>query len=313
MYPFRSFPLFFAVSFLFILSSCEKPITDPDTPVSSLSSSSDPSPNVFLSFSPYSQSSFTRASLSDCCTRLSVALFNPDGSKVKSFNQKSTDADFGSASLTLSAGTYTLVAIAHSSTEGNATISSPQKATFASNKITDTFSFCGSLVVGEEQFSKSIILSRVVSLFRITLSDATIPANIQQLKFYYTGGSSTLNPTTGFGCVNSKQTEYRPTHDDNGLAISTYDLYTFPHEQSDLLKLTITALTSEGTPISEWTFTDIPITLNKITTWSGSLFDNTPDDPNDDDGDDEGGTAFQQGTALFSINSDWSGTTTYTF
>lgn len=43
-------------------------------------------------------------------------------------------------------------------------------------------------------------------MFRLVIKDE-IPEQAKKIKFYYTGGSSTLNAKTGYGCVNSKQTE----------------------------------------------------------------------------------------------------------
>lgn len=285
-----------------LAASCEKPIFDEERAASG--SVADTHPNVTLYFSPYEQSSFTRAAtpITDQCTRLSVAIFTADGTKAKSITQKQTDAGFGTAALTLQAGQYRVVAIAHSSTEGNATITSPEKVTFANNKLTDTFYYFGTLTVGTDPIEETLEMTRCVAMLRLTLTEP-LSDNITRLKFYYTGGSSTLNPATGYGCVNSKQTEYRYTTDDQDMPVSVYELYTMPHEQQDVLKLTVTALDASGSEVGEVAMENIPVTRNKITTWQGALFSGSGT---------EGGTSSSGGITI-TLDTEWDGTITYTF
>jgi hypothetical protein len=255
--------------------------------------------NVMLTFSTYGQQEFTRAAapLTDQCARLSVAVFDEDDAKVGSTkSQKVGDANFGTVGLSLPDGTYTIVAVAHNG-DGNCTITSPTKATFPSNKMTDTFCYCGELVV-EGSVSESLEMKRVVAMMRLTITDV-IPDGVARLKFYYTGGSSTLNPRTGFGCVNSKQTEYRSVIDDNGMPVSVYEIYTAPHEQNDILKLTITSQDVSNGDIDVFEpMENIPVTVNKITTWEGSLF---------------GGGSSSGGNIGITLDTAWDGTISYTW
>lgn len=263
-----------AAGVVLLLTDCEKAIIDEDAP----GKAGDADANVTLRIGVYQQSGFaaqsrsTRAAsaLTNQLSRLSVAVFGTDGKKVKSINQEATDASFGTVGVSLDAGIYRVVAIAHNG-EGNATLSSTEKVTFASNKVTDTFAYCGTIEVDGDVVDETLELQRVVSMVRLDLADP-LPSEVQRLMFYYTGGSSTLNPMTGYGCVNSKQTEYRYTTDASGSAVSTYEIYTMPHEQSDVLKVVVTALAEDGTTIKERTLEDVPVVRNKITTWTGNLF-----------------------------------------
>jgi len=255
--------------------------------------------NVVLTFSTYGQQEFTRAAapLTDQCSRLSVAVFDEDDAKVGSTkSQKVGDTNFGTIGLSLQDGTYTIVAIAHNG-EGNCTITSPSKVTFPSNKMTDTFCYCGELVV-DGSVSETLEMKRVVAMMRLTITDA-IPEGVARLKFYYTGGSSTLNPRTGFGCVNSKQTEYRSVIDDNGMPVSVYEIYTAPHEQNDILKLTITSQDASNGDIDVFEpMENIPVTVNKITTWEGALF---------------GGSSSSGGNIGITLDTAWGGFINYTW
>ena len=278
-----------------MMAACEKPIVDDAYDVD------EGDANVVLRFTPYGQQNFTRAvtQLTDQCSRLSVAIFMQDGTKVKSVNQSAGNDGYGTVAVSLSEGSYKVVAVAHNSTEGNATISSTEKVTFANNKMTDTFCYCGDLVVGTEPVNKELQMQRVVAMVRLTIN-GTIPDNVARFKFYYTGGSSTLNPSTGYGCVNSKQTEYRATVVD-GSPASVYELYTSPHELNDVLKLVITAQDADNSTVNEWTMENIPVTKNKITTWTGSLFS------------EGGGGPSTDGSITITLDTTWGGTVSYTW
>ena len=281
-----------------MMAACEKPIMGDAYDVD------EGDANVVLTFSTYGQQDFTRAAaqLTDQCSRLSVAVFDDDDAKVGSTkNQKAGDSGFGTVSLSLQEGVYTIVAIAHNG-EGNATITSPTKVTFPSNKMTDTFCYCGELEVTGDAISQELQMQRVVAMMRLTLTDEQIPSDVARLKFYYTGGSSTLNPRTGYGCVNSKQTEYRSVIGDDGQPVKVYEIYTAPHEQNDILKLTITSQDADNSVISEFSpMENIPVTRNKITTWEGSLF-----------GGSNGGSSSSGGIGL-TLDTAWDGTINYTW
>ena len=281
-----------------LMAACEKPIMEDD-----IKSGHESDANVVLRITAYDQEAATRSAeaLTDQCSRLSVAIFRQDGTKVKNVNQTSTDGGFGTVAVSLAEGTYKVVAVAHNSTEGNATISSTEKVTFASNKMSDTFACCETFsVLDGSDVEKELLLQRVVAMVRLTVT-GTIPDEVARLKFYYTGGSSTLNPSTGYGCVQSKQTEYRAAVL-NGSAVKVYELYTAPHELNDVLKLVITAQDSDNQTLNEWTMEDIPVTRNKITTWSGALF-----------GDDDTGGSTGSGGIGITLDTEWDGTINYTW
>lgn len=282
-----------------VMTACEKPLIED---AGNQSQSEEDGANVRLRFSLYDMQDFTRAAspLLGGCTRLSVAIFNETGTKIKSIQQTASDAAFGTAAVLLTDGTYTVVAVAHSSTEGHATITSTEKVTFANNKMTDTFSACETFTVNEDsEVDRTITLQRVVAMVRLTVK-GTIPDEVKRFKFYYTGGSSTLNPTTGYGCVQSKQTEYRSTVCGDTIA-TTYELFTAPHDLNDVLKLVITAQDQSGATKGEWTMDNVPVTRNKITTWTGRLFK-------------DNGTGEQiDGGISLTLNPTWDGTVNYTW
>lgn len=213
-------------------------------------------------------SSSSSSSIADYCTRINLAVFDTDDTKT-SVNQTSDDSDFGTLSLSLAEGTYEVVVLAHSCT-GNATISSCDEIKFPNNKLTDTFYYYGEITVSGEG-SYDITLARAVAMFRFIVTDST-PEDVTQMQFYYTGGSSTFDATTGFGCVNSRQTEVRDVSSDAYTGQSQYEVYTLPHATDDTLKMVVTALDASENTILERTFTGVPVTVNKITQYTGEFF-----------------------------------------
>ena len=289
--------LFIALAVL--VAACEKPILDED--VVSMKEA-----NVILHMTQYDQETFgnsgnraaTRAAtdITELCSRLNIAIFDDEGTKVKTVAQKEGDASFGTVAMTLAAGTYQLVVIAHNG-EGSATITSTEKVTFPNNKVTDTFYYYGDLVVTSEVQSYDLTLTRAVAMFRMVLTDDEIPSTVAKFKFYYTGGSSTFSPSAGYGCVNSKQTEIRPVADDG-----TYEIFTLPHTEEDVLtKLTVTALDANDNTVKERIFENIPVTRNQITRYTGSFFGNG------------GNGQPSDGPFCLTADPDWDSVNGYTF
>lgn len=232
------------------------------------------------------------------CTRLNVAVFSSDGTKVKTAAQKEGDEGFGTVGLTLATGTYRLVVMAHSC-DGSATITSEDRVSFPNNKMTDTFYYYGDLVVSEKRQTLDLTLRRAVAMFRLELTDTSTPSSVARLRFYYTGGSSTFSPRDGYGCVKSKQTEFRPVSEDG-----VYEIYTFPHSEEDVLtKLVITTLDADDNALTEHELENIPIVRNRVTRYTGSLFGT---------GGESTGTIGNNDVRV-SADPDWAGTDTYVF
>lgn len=228
--------------------------------------------NIILHLSQFEQEAFgTRAAtdIAQLCSRINIAVFDNEGTKVKSIAQKQSDSEFGTVAMTLASGTYQLVVIAHNG-EGSATITSTEIVSFANNKVTDTFYYYGDLIVTEEPQEYDLTLTRAVAMFRLTLTDEELPPNLAKMWFYYTGGSSTFSPATGYGAKQSRQTETRTVAE----GVTTFEIYTMPHEENDVLSIIVRALDANDDVIKERTFDDVPITRNQVTRYTGSFFGN---------------------------------------
>ena len=163
-----------------------------------------------------------------------------------------------------------------------------------STGYTDTFLCYGEVNIGEEPVELNISLDRIVALCRFVVTD-DIPAEVKKLQFYYTGGSGAFNAVTGMGCVNSKQTV---TYDVATVSEKQFDLYTFLHEPSDNIVLTVTALDASGNELHSRQF-DVPMQQNHITWLSGAFFDGS-------------GLSSTSITGV-TVNTNWDGETHLTF
>ena len=234
--------------------------------------------------------------LEDYCSRLSIAIFDGE-EKVKTLNLKAEDG-YKDIGINLEAGKYRMVAIGHNGS-GNCTISSPEKVKFYKNKMTDTFFYYGTFnVIDGEDTDDYILLNRAVAQFKVHITDATIPAEAHSIKFYYTGGSSTLDAVTGYGCVQSRQTETFKLPEGE----RDYSVYTFPREENKGLKMTINILDADAQSIKEYSKEGVPVKCNNITQSNISIKDHTISDPDQKEDGDSG-----KGNLGFTVNPDWEG------
>ncbi len=303
---------FLLTMLLTTLASCEKFTINEET---TATSTNEANSNVFIHLSVAKKSNYTEStsrtsltrgegntaekSITDYCTRLSIGIF--DGAeKVKTLNLTAEKDGFEDIGLYLEEGQYRMVVIGHNG-NGNSTISAPEKVKFSNNKLTDTFYYYGTLNVSEkEDTEKSIQLNRAVAQVQVHFNDSVIPENAHSIQFYYTGGSSTLDATTGYGCVKSRQTETINLEEGK----KDYAVYTFPREESNGLSMTISLLNAEGKSIKEFSRTGLPVKTNNITKANISAKDSSTENPDEGDGEDDD---EEEGGWTFTINPDWDG------
>ena len=250
--------------FLFMTTACEKFATEEDSQGSTKPSngqtgtaSSDNDGNACLKVSEDQLSAFSR---------FSFGIFHGN-QKIKVVHQLQDDAQFGTLSIPLDAGDYQVVGIGYQN-EKPCTISQADKITFPNNQVTPTYASYESLTIGSD---KPIVLSLTPKLasseIRLNITDE-IPAQAKTIKIYYTGGSSTLDATTGYGCVNSRQTVELPMHSEQ----HQYSIYTLPHADGRKLKVVITVYDPSGVTMAEKTLNMIEVKQGYRSTCSLALF-----------------------------------------
>ncbi|MBR1449937.1 MAG: hypothetical protein IJ588_14505 [Prevotella sp.] len=232
--------------------------------------------------------------------KLNVMIFDAWGEKAFSQvkTQTADESGFGSLACQLQEGMYTVVAVGHSSIK-SATIKSPQMVQFTASdgeKLTDTFCYAGEIEVGNEDLQQTFQMQRVAAMVQFKLTDTDVPESFTKMTIGYTGGSANFNPSTNEGTTKSTQSENRARSD-----TSTYQVFTFPYlAESGTLKMTLTAYDADGNTLRQRVFEQVPVTRNRITTYTGQFFDGT-----------EGN--FTQSTFGFSVNGEWGGEDNFTF
>ncbi len=202
------------------------------------------------------------------CSRIDVAVYDSTA-RIVGMQQRSDEAGFGCVDLALPAGSYYVVILGHSS-EAAATTTDAGRITFRNNIVTDTFIYADSITIADEAVEEDVILCRCVAKVMFCLPEP-LPSDIHAVRFYYTGGSSTLSALTGYGSVNSRQTVVV-----DNVGQTTYELYTFPHSYTGTLKLTVTALAADGTSMQTLVPRLVAVQQNCISRFATSLFGEDP-------------------------------------
>ena len=271
-----------------LMTACEKDITQNDDG------------NVHLTFVPTTHD-VTRGTVAigDYFSRLAVQMFDADSNKVfdKVKTQSMDDDDFGTLNVELTAGTYTVVAVGHSSSV-TPTIKSSEMVQFTAKdgvKNSDTFCHCSTVTIDADHNSHELRMNRATAMVLFEFSDETMPTNYAGIHIDYNGGSANFSPTTMEGCTKSSQSETRLNR------ATQYQVFTFPYLSNEgLLKMTLTALDADQNTLTTKTLTDVPVTRNRITHCQGALFG-------------EGDFTIYQTTFGISVNSDWDGEDFYYF
>ena len=284
---------FHALAIAITLASCEK-VAIPENDASEELNGNLRVSVYQIEQTPFAGSTRTTEAASAVCTKLNFAIYDEGGFRLKQINQQSSAADFGSVAFQLDEGTYQLVVVGHSA-NGNPTMTDPTKIQFSNaTGYTDTFLCYGEVTIGEEPVDYEVSLDRIVALCRFVITD-DIPAEVKKLRFYYTGGSGAFNAVTGLGCVASKQ---EVKFDVTPTGSKQFDLYTFLHDQSDNIALTVTALDANGNELYSRQF-DVPMQQNNITWLSGAFFN--------------GSGSSSTTISGVTVNTDWAGETHLTF
>ena len=80
-----------------------------------------------------------------------------------------------------------------------------------------------------------------------------------------------------------------------------FEVYTFPHEESDVLKMTVTVYDSGDNILKEQVFEEVPVTRNQITRYVGDFFNGSS------------GGSSSSGAFRMMADGEWDLTNSYTF
>jgi hypothetical protein len=213
----------------------------------------------------------------DYFTRLDICLFPAEGTQADTytFHQLSSDADFGSLSAVVAAGTYDLVAIAHRA-DAALTMTSPTSIAFPNGKVTDMLYVCQS-VDAQRGKTTNVSLERGITRLVFRTTDFK-PEDVKTMRFAFSGNcGNVFNARTGLAAAANA---YSVDIDVTPIAATnrvTTNLYTLLTAETATVNVGVTALNASNDIVAQETFSDVNMKRGYQTTLTGAFFttDNT--------------------------------------
>ena len=227
------------------------------------------SKTITFTFGEISQRSMPRATLSEL-NLTDLWIFDYAGDELKqTIHQASTDAAFGSASLSLDYGEHTLCFVA---SRGVDPVIDTDTKTITWSSVRDTFHASLSIdVQPSSATSQAVTLSRVVGRLRISATDV-VPANAAKLTITPSTWYYGLNYQTGeaVGSSTSPIVVNIPSS-----YVSTQNLvtsyYTVSGSSAWQTNITVSMIASDESSLGSVTIPNVPIKRNHITSYSGGI------------------------------------------
>ena len=222
---------------------------------------------VTLSFSPYEQTAMTRTATSVASVVTHLDVWITDGETTQDIHQTTSDAEFGTISVTLDkTKTYTLYAVGHKA--DGATLSDGV-ISFTDDKVTHSM-FYTTTFSPATTTSLSCLMNRIVADFRLEITD-DIPTSAVKFRFTIsdvfdrwnvsTGGTHSLNRVSTINC--------------NGTS-SIFNVYAITTNEQTLHTVTVEALDDNDAVIQSRVFENVPLRNGYKTNYTGVYFTDTP-------------------------------------
>ena len=229
--------------------------------------------------------------LKDRFTRMTMVLYQNDV-RVDYVNQENSDPGFGTMSVDLDPGTYQLVVLAHSG-QRSPTTTNCHKISFSA-PLTDVFSYYGDVVIGKEASKITVQLTRAVAKIQLNITDE-IPEGVSFFNYIYKGASVSFDPATQIGVVSSTR---RNVEIEKAEGVKTFELYTFVSSDNQTVDWDFAGYSELNEVIGSKKFSDIPVSLRKVTKIDSPVFDGVIEGPTD---------------ITFTFDDTWDGVVDYTF
>ena len=229
--------------------------------------------------------------LKDRFTRMTMVLYQDDV-RVDYVNQENSDPGFGTMSVDLDPGTYQLVVLAHSG-QRTPTTTNCHKISFSA-PLTDVFSYYGDVTIGKEASEKTVQLTRAVAKIQLNITD-DIPDNVSFFNYIYKGASVSFDPANQIGVASSTR---RNVEIEKAEGVKTFELYTFVSSDNQTVDWDFAGYSELNEVIGSKKFSDIPVSLRKVTKIDSPVFDGVIEGPTD---------------ITFTFDDTWEGVVDYTF
>lgn len=186
-------------------------------------------------------------------------------------HQVSTDADFGSPTISLAVGSHSIYFVA--SRGAGATLDTDAK-TLTFTKVLDTFYKALSLNVSATSAgAQSVTLDRIVTKFKVTFADA-IPTGasafyVTPSSWYYGFNYTNGNPTTATA---SQPITVSIPSSIIGSSGESLNIFGFSGIDEWTTDVTIDCMDDDSNVLGTATITDAPLKRNRVTSFAGPLF-----------------------------------------
>ena len=224
---------------------------------------------ITFDFGEISQRSMTRASLTEL-NLTDMWIFDYMGAELKqTIHQASTDAAFGSASLSLDYGEHTFYFVA---SRGIDPFVDTDAKTIVWSSVRDTFHASLTMdVQPSSATSQAVTLSRVVGRLRITATDV-MPENAAKLTITPSTWYYGLNYATGEAVSpNSTPIVVNIPSSYVGTQNLVTSCYTVSGSSAWQTNITASLIASDESVLGSVTIPNVPIQRNHITSYSGGI------------------------------------------
>ena len=225
---------------------------------------------VTLTFSPYEQSAMartTRAATSIASVVNHLDVWITDGTTTTDLHQTSTDAGFGTVSMTLDkTKTYTLYAMGHKADGATLT---DGVISFTDDKVTHSMYYTTTFSPATTT-SLSCLMQRIVADFRLEITD-DIPTECKSLRFTISDVFDRWNVTTGG--THSLNRVSTISYGGTSAIFNVYAIVTDAQTTHDIL---VEAIDANGDVLQSRTFAAVPLRNGYKTNYKGTFFIDTP-------------------------------------
>ena len=253
-----------------VLAACEsEETTTPATEVTGTGTTT----TCSINFSPYEQEEMTRGAVSIATVVTQLDVWISDGTNVIEAHQTSTDAGFGSLSVTLDkTKTYEVIAVGHKAA-GAATLTDGVIAV-PDDKVTHAMVYHGTLTPATTT-TLNAEMQRIVGQFKLDLTDQ-VPAEVVTMQFDLGSQPNRWDVENGQG-VNPQQrtTSFSnfSRRTDGTAAFTLYAIST--NDAATNINITVKALDNNGGTVQQRIFANVPIRNGYRTTYRGNFFIDT--------------------------------------
>ena len=222
---------------------------------------------VTLTFTPYQMEAMTRTavSIADVVTKLDVWIYE-SGTEFYSAHQTTSDADFGSITVTLDkTKTYTLYAVGHKA--DGATLADGV-ISFTDDKVTHAMYYSITFSPATTT-TLSCLMNRIVADFRLDITD-DFPDVCKKLRFTISNVYDRWNVSTG-----GTHSLDRVSTISYGGTSAIFNVYAITTDAQTLHTVTVEALDVDGNslvPAQLKTFENVPLRNGYKTTYRGAFF-----------------------------------------